>query len=86
MKFKAHFVQKLKMYKRNLVLVIDNKIMFFWAWLAKLRYRLIMTTQYFKYDNTIIDIPEHQYYKIKQSRKKSLFISCIHYVEGKIVV
>ena len=45
-----------------------------------------MTTQYFQYGNTIIDNSEPQYYKMQQSSKNSQFISCIHYIENKIVV
>ena len=45
-----------------------------------------MTTQYFQYGNTIIDNSEPQYYKMQQSSKNSQFISCMHYIENKIVV
>ena len=88
MKFKAHFVQKLKIYKGNLVLVIDNKvanIILNMTGKAKIQANS-MTTQYFEYGNTIIDISEHQYHKMQQSSKMSQFISCIRYIENKIVV
>ena len=45
-----------------------------------------MTTQYFEYGKTVVDISEHQYYQMQQSTKKSQFISCTYYIKDKIVV
>ena len=43
-----------------------------------------MKTKYFQYDNTVVGISEHQYYKMQQSSKKSQFISYTHGIKDKI--
>ena len=45
-----------------------------------------MTTQFFKYGNTVVDISKHQHCKMQQSSKKSQVISFTRYLEEKIVV
>ena len=40
-------------------------MLLFWAWPSKEKANS-MTRQYFEYGNTVVDISEHQYYKMQQ--------------------